>query len=120
MAEKSLKTRRDEPKLLQIEKDAEALQGDSSEVENTIPLETWQFKPRTHKLVCQYCGYHYRKVGEVDQHVNIQHEMTFWFKCKLCCQNYLGHQKIYRHLKSDDFLLVNVFKKKQNADLGFD
>ena len=100
MAEKRMKKRKDEPKLLQNEKDAEALQGDSTEVENNIPLERCQFKPRTHKLVCQYCGYHYRRVREVDQHVNTMHEMTSWYKCKLCQMSWLNPSTAYHHLKA--------------------
>ena len=108
MAEKRLKRRRVEPSLLQTERDVEAIQGDSLEAENTKPLERWQFNPRTNKHVCQYCGFHHRKVGVVDRHVNTQHEMISWYKCELCCQSYLGHVSVYRHLN-----LVHHTKEKK-------
>ena len=114
MAEKRLKRKRTEPKVLQIEKDAEAFKEDSSEVENITPLETWQFKPRKNKNVCQYCGYFSRTVGNVNKHVKTMHEMTTWYKCKLCHLSFVRLDAINDHLRVTHYTIEEKFETINN------
>ena len=106
--ENHMKRRRDKLNLLKIERDTKTGRRDSSVLENNTPLEKWQYKPRTNKYVCQYCGYHSRVVGNVNNHVNFMHEMTTWYKCKLCRKSCLGRLAAYSHLR-----IVHQTKEKK-------
>ena len=73
-------------------------------------LERWQFKPRTEKYVCQYCGYCGRHVGHVDDHVNSQHEMMNWYECKICHKCHIRYSGIYTHLRKVHHTKGNEFR----------
>ena len=57
------------------------------------------FKPRTNPSICQYCGHKGKDKTTIDVHVNVNHEMTHWYKCEHCNLTTLGRGSLRNHLE---------------------
>ena len=64
-----------------------------------FPVKKSDFKPRVDKNTCQYCRYTSNFPARVNEHVNSQHEMQEWFKCKICKYVTLDRGQIKLHLR---------------------
>ena len=78
-----------------------------------FPVKKSDLKPRMDKHTCQYCGYTSRNCNDVDDHVNTQHEMQEWFKCKICKYVNLNHKKMRLHLNRCHKLKVDGMEAKK-------
>ena len=65
-----------------------------------IPINKEDFRPRMNSRICQYCGYsNSRTRAAVDLHVNVNHELTTWYKCHKCNFTTLHSNPLKRHLQ---------------------
>ena len=62
------------------------------------PIDKQDFKPRIDPVSCQYCNYTYHIKRHVDQHVNVNHEMTLWYGCVLCKYVSLSKWELRHHV----------------------
>ena len=66
------------------------------ESESIVPLKESDFEPRLQIYVCQYFGHMNGCKPNVDNHINSQHEMNIWYKCKYC-QHTSADSRSMRH-----------------------
>ena len=81
--------------------------GIREESELLVPLEESDFKPRLYKNICQYCGYTSGLKTDVDRHINSQHEMKIWYKCKYCKYASVEGHVMKLHIKRNHKYLFN-------------
>ena len=62
-----------------------------------IPIDKDNFKPRKDSKICQYCDYRSNLKFNVDEHVNVCHEMNQWFQCNHCSHAALDKSSLRRH-----------------------
>ena len=49
-----------------------------------IPTEKDDCKSKKDSKICQYCDYRSNLRGNLDRHVNVNHEMNRWYQCNHC------------------------------------
>ena len=49
-----------------------------------IPTEKDNCKSRKDSKICQYCDYRSNLRSNLDEHVNVNHEMNRWYQCNHC------------------------------------
>ena len=95
----------------------------SSPRSSFIPLEYSEFKPIKDRYTCQYCGFKNKESRYVKTHVNIQHELTTWYRCFFCngaftsTANTLSHmRRVHKKTITSQMVREQLIEDKEEID----